>query len=270
MRLIVVSLVLLLTGCATITGTETQPISITTQNDDGELVQSARCTLRNDKGVWSAMSPGFVNVGRSAEDLVIDCRKQGLPDGFARAISRAHGGMFGNIIFGGGIGAIIDHSKGTGYDYPNTIPVRMGRSVVIDRSTQAQVQEEPISPSQQVRTPVPSAPPPAQQSTQGPPSSTATVAVPSHQAAAYPGSELAGPRYAGIEFPAPQQPPTKPPKVPAMSFEVEKLARSHGCTGSKSADLLTEPGVIETYRVRCDGGGEVIIKCEYRNCRVLN
>jgi hypothetical protein len=32
-----------------------------------------------------------------------------------RAISRANAGMAGNIIFGGGIGAIIDHNKGTAY-----------------------------------------------------------------------------------------------------------------------------------------------------------
>ena len=41
--------------------------------------------------------------------------------------------MFGNIIFGGVIGAVVDHSKGTGYDYPNELPVRMGASIVVDR-----------------------------------------------------------------------------------------------------------------------------------------
>ncbi len=46
--------------------------------------------------------------------------------------------MFGNIIFGGGIGAIIDHNKGTGYDYPNQLPVKMGDSVIVDKRSEIQ------------------------------------------------------------------------------------------------------------------------------------
>jgi len=274
MRVIMVPLMsglaALATGCATITGSETQPVSITTETHDGRIVQSARCTLRNDKGAWSTVSPGFVNVGRSAEDLVVECRKTGLPDGSARAISRAHGGMWGNIIIGGGIGAIIDHNKGTGYDYPNTVPVRMGRSIVIDRSSQSQVQEEPIAPGTAARIA------PENEAHSSPPK--VPVAAPHQTSIGQPSTAGAPPQaesfrdstYSGVEFPAPQvrQPP--PSKVPAMSFEVERLARMNGCTPLAAADLLTEPGPVETFRVRCSAGSEVIIKCEYRKCRTLN
>jgi hypothetical protein len=41
--------------------------------------------------------------------------------------------MWGNIVFGGGIGAIIDHSKGTGYAYPDQIQIIMGKSRTLDR-----------------------------------------------------------------------------------------------------------------------------------------
>jgi hypothetical protein len=54
------------------------------------------------------------------------------------------GSMFGNIIFGGGIGAIIDHNKGTGYDYPDNLPVKMGEAITVDRREQ----NAPIEPSQ--------------------------------------------------------------------------------------------------------------------------
>jgi len=120
-------------GCATITSTEIQSVSVTTVAADGQPVERASCSLRNDKGTWKIEAPGFVGVSRSAEDLLVECRKEGRPDGFLRAVSRAAAGMFGNIIFGGGIGAIIDHSKGTGYDYPTTLAVKMGESVVVDR-----------------------------------------------------------------------------------------------------------------------------------------
>jgi hypothetical protein len=42
--------------------------------------------------------------------------------------------MWGNIVFGGGVGAIVDHSRGAGYNYPDILPVVMGKSVIIDRS----------------------------------------------------------------------------------------------------------------------------------------
>lgn len=41
--------------------------------------------------------------------------------------------MFGNILFGGGIGAIIDHNKGTAYSYPDWVRVMMGDNLVYDR-----------------------------------------------------------------------------------------------------------------------------------------
>ncbi|MEY5028041.1 MAG: hypothetical protein RLZ63_356 [Pseudomonadota bacterium] len=35
--------------------------------------------------------------------------------------------MFGNIILGGGIGAIIDHNNGSAYEYPSLIKIFMGK-----------------------------------------------------------------------------------------------------------------------------------------------
>jgi hypothetical protein len=123
-------------GCATLTSSENQQLALTTTGDDGKTVEGVKCSFRNDKGSWEGTSPGFITVRRSAEDLNVECKKDGQQDGMLRAISRAAGGMFGNIIFGGGIGALIDHSKGTGYNYPDALPVVMGKSVVADRREQ--------------------------------------------------------------------------------------------------------------------------------------
>lgn len=118
-------------GCSTITQSENQPLSLTATYQ-GKAVE-ANCDLRNDKGSWSAKAPQNVSVRKSNEDLEVVCKKEGMPDGLLKAISRAAGSLYGNIIFGGGIGAIIDHSKGTGYDYPDQLPVKMGESVIVDR-----------------------------------------------------------------------------------------------------------------------------------------
>jgi len=123
-------------GRASITGSEIQNLSLTVKNDKNEAITEAKCTLKNDKGTWQSSAPSFVDVRRSSEDLLVECKKDGIADGFLRAISRAAGGMFGNILFGGGIGAIIDHNKGTGYNYPDNIAVVMGQSITLDRSTQ--------------------------------------------------------------------------------------------------------------------------------------
>ncbi len=41
--------------------------------------------------------------------------------------------MWGNILFGGGIGAIVDHNKGTAYSYPDWVKVILGDNLVFDR-----------------------------------------------------------------------------------------------------------------------------------------
>ena len=139
---ILVASLVVLPGCATITSNELQTVSLTTHSTDGQSVEKASCVLKNDKGEWQATSPAQVAVRRSADDLIVTCRKDGTPDGLLRAISRAAAGMFGNIIFGGGIGAIIDHTKGTGYNYPDALPVKMGTTTTVDRHESASAEAE--------------------------------------------------------------------------------------------------------------------------------
>ena len=133
-------------GCSTITGSETQPLNLTATSTDGKPLDKADCVLSNDKGSWSAAAPAVVTVRRSSEDLSVTCKKEGMVDGLLKAVSRAAGSMFGNILFGGGIGALIDHGKGTGYNYPDALPVRMGASTVVDRRDtppEPQAQQQP-------------------------------------------------------------------------------------------------------------------------------
>ena len=108
-------LFLLAGGCASITQSEMQRVSVTASNE-GKAIKDADCSLTNDKGSWNVKAPGQVDVRKSGENLSVVCKKEGLIDGLLTAVSRAAGSMFGNIIFGGGIGALIDHNKGTGYD----------------------------------------------------------------------------------------------------------------------------------------------------------
>lgn len=140
-RISLCAIAALATGCASITSENTQALAVTTHTADGNLVEKAKCSLVNDKGNWQVETPGTVTVHRSAEDIVVTCKKEGVPDGMARGISRAAGGMWGNIVFGGGIGAIIDHNNGTGYNYPNDLPVKMGQSSTFDQADEAKAKK---------------------------------------------------------------------------------------------------------------------------------
>ena len=131
---IAIGSILVSSGCATITQSESQSVALTASYENKPV--EANCQLKNDKGSWEAKAPSNVMVRKSNEDLDVTCKREGMPDGILKAISRAAGSMFGNIIFGGGIGALIDHNKGTGYNYPNQLPVKMGESVVVDRKTE--------------------------------------------------------------------------------------------------------------------------------------
>lgn len=134
-------------GCASITSSELQKISLTTSTSDGKAVEGVKCAFRNDKGTWEGTSPGFISVHRSSQDLSVECKKDGLPDGMLRAISRVSGGMIGNVIFGGVIGVVIDHTSGNGYNYPDSLPVVMGGTVTADRATQQTAAAPPGTPA---------------------------------------------------------------------------------------------------------------------------
>lgn len=116
-------------------------MSITAVNN-GQPIKDVDCSLTNDRGTWAAKAPTQIDVRKSGENLSVICKKEGLIDGLLTAVSRAAGSMFGNIIFGGGIGAIIDHNKGTGYDYPNTLPVQMGKSITVNKKDEVQATQQ--------------------------------------------------------------------------------------------------------------------------------
>ena len=131
----------LLTGCSTVTQSAFQTLALTASYE-GKTVEPV-CKLTNDHGEWDAKAPSNVKVRKSAEDLDVTCKKEGMPDGLLKAVSRAAGAMWGNFVLGGVVGAYLDHSNGKGYDYPNQLPVRMGESVVIDKKTDPETKAQP-------------------------------------------------------------------------------------------------------------------------------
>jgi len=113
--------VLVLTGCASVSGSKLQPLSVQTIQD-GKEVAGVGCTLTNDAGKWFVTTPGSVTVQKSTGDMAVDCAKDELK-GRENLVSKSNGAVWGNILLGGGIGYLIDRSSGAGFDYPNSVTV---------------------------------------------------------------------------------------------------------------------------------------------------
>lgn len=114
-------------GCASITGNTNQTVSVQAKEPTGIEVIGANCELSNSKGKWFVVTPGTVGIHRSNDDIQVLCRKDGYESGRNGIVSETKGMMFGNIIFGGGIGAIVDHSSGAAYEYPSLFQILMSK-----------------------------------------------------------------------------------------------------------------------------------------------
>ncbi len=138
--LIALTIALLGTGCASVVNDVTHPMKVDTKTEAGDLVAGVDCKLTNDYGVFKVKSGDTAQVRRSSKDLEIACQDDTHPEATGKAISRANGGMFGNILLGGGIGAIIDHNKGTAYTYPIWVQLVFGKTLVFDRTDEKEGQ----------------------------------------------------------------------------------------------------------------------------------
>ncbi|MBS1169614.1 MAG: hypothetical protein H6R01_532 [Burkholderiaceae bacterium] len=127
----------LLSGCASITTGHGQPLSVDTRDQQGKQVTGAACRLVNDKGTYFIQTPGTVSVQRSYGDMHVNCTKEQIESGVATVKSSTKAMAFGNIIFGGIIGAAIDAGSGAAYDYPSLLTVIMGKAVTIEEKPPA-------------------------------------------------------------------------------------------------------------------------------------
>lgn len=123
--------VVVVSGCASVTGGNVQKMYVQTQEKDGASVTGADCVLSNDKGSWKLTSPGDTSVVRSNKPMEVKCDKASSPQGVATVESATRAAMFGNLIVGGVVGAVIDHSSGAAYEYAEIVKVVMGDVVAI-------------------------------------------------------------------------------------------------------------------------------------------
>jgi hypothetical protein len=155
-----IPILLLTTGCASVTGGPSQSVAVHTRDQAGQEVLGASCELSNSKGRWTVTTPASATINRSNDDMHVICSKAGLQPARAEVVSVTKDAMFGNILIGGGVGAFIDHSSGAAYEYPSYIPLVMGRFIRIE-GPEDPVAQPPMVPMTNALQPA-SAPRPAE------------------------------------------------------------------------------------------------------------
>lgn len=142
----------LTSGCASIVSGHNQSLSVQTRSKAGAEVAGANCKLSNDKGVWFLTTPGTTTVHRSMRDITLLCEKEGFEAGLLSSKSSTKPMAFGNILFGGVIGAGVDIATGAAYDYPELIVVEMGPvlepAAKFEESQKAALVPEPFASNQ--------------------------------------------------------------------------------------------------------------------------
>lgn len=114
--LLLIAIVFLAGGCASVVGDQTQPISV-----DTPKCPQASCRLTNSQGTYFVKStPETVVINKAYSDITMTCERDGKTQTSVH-MSAANAATFGNILLGGIPGALIDGGSGAGYDYPGYI-----------------------------------------------------------------------------------------------------------------------------------------------------
>jgi len=117
---------LFLGGCATVSDAPLQQQVELHAVLDYQEVGGVGCLLSNNLGRWFVVAPGRVTISRSAEPLVVNCKKAGLGMGQEAFGSRPDAmSLIGNVVISAGMGFAVDKYSGAGWSYPANLTVLM-------------------------------------------------------------------------------------------------------------------------------------------------
>ena len=121
LKLALIVLLGIFSGCATLLDEDTQEISVSLQCK--ERMVRAQCIAENSKGRWSFRAPGLVQVNNDYGDLNISCKVQYMPQFTVSVPAVPTWNLAGNILLGGLIGAAYDIHNNTGLKYPENVSI---------------------------------------------------------------------------------------------------------------------------------------------------
>ena len=118
MRITLITLLVFLTGCASIVSDDKQVVTI--ESDP----PGADCELVNQEGTYIAKNtPSTITLNTTCKPMTVTCTKDGYKKSQVNIDYSHKGSAWGNILAGGPIGYIVDRQTGAGCDYPQRILV---------------------------------------------------------------------------------------------------------------------------------------------------
>ena len=131
------SLFLASPGCATLTGSSTQTIEVTTVDARDRAVRGMTCTLTHGPGSYVVDSPAIdLEIKRSSTDLEIECRR-GSQIARGTVVSHGESAMAHAFIPGGSIATLVDFATGAMYTYPSPLKLRIGQHLRFETGSEA-------------------------------------------------------------------------------------------------------------------------------------
>ncbi|HEY3178103.1 MAG TPA: hypothetical protein VGL25_04410 [Casimicrobiaceae bacterium] len=115
------STALLTSGCATLTKGTSQTITINTDPP------GAVCTLTRDAKPLAVVNPtpGSIPIEKAKGTVAILCKRPSYLDADGALESEFQAVTFGNILFGGLIGIVVDAASGAMHQYPTMITIQL-------------------------------------------------------------------------------------------------------------------------------------------------
>lgn len=111
----------LTTGCATVTTGTSQTVAVDTKPEGADC----RFTRKGDPVASINPTPGIITVSKSDTHLDILCRKNGYQDAVAELGSSFQAMTVGNVLIGGVVGLIIDAASGAAMKYPSSVTITL-------------------------------------------------------------------------------------------------------------------------------------------------
>lgn len=105
-------LICLLSGCASIVSDNKSVTYLET------VPEACKCELHGQDFKRVVNTPNSISLPSEAAPITIACSAPGYKRTTATLDTKADGWIWGNILFGGVIGAVIDGAKGSGFKFP--------------------------------------------------------------------------------------------------------------------------------------------------------
>ncbi len=121
----ILSLIAALAGCAWTEPFPTQTLRVEVAEKD------VVCRLSNDRGTWTMVAPGSVDVLESTTPLAVSCNKPGKPAGHVQLIARPSS-LMPRVMMEGGARALTDPRGYAPHRYPSVVRVTLGQSLTQD------------------------------------------------------------------------------------------------------------------------------------------